>query len=30
MRSIIDTEMRKALTKAIQETRKKYGTDFGV
>jgi hypothetical protein len=30
MRSIIDTEMRKALTKAIEETRKKYGTDFGV
>ncbi len=30
MRSIIDAEMRKALTKAIEETRKKYGTDFGV
>lgn len=29
MRSIIDTEMRRALTKAIEETRKKYGTDFG-
>lgn len=29
MRSIIDTEMRKALTKAIEETRRQYGTDFG-
>lgn len=29
MRSIIDIEMRRALTKAIEETRKKYGTDFG-
>lgn len=29
MRSIIDREMRIALTKAIEETRKTYGTDFG-
>lgn len=29
MASILDSEMRKALTKAIKETIDKYGTDFG-